>query len=251
MRENLGLNASYFSWGKSFLQVLLPSCFLLFSFFFFPFSFSWERFLSLDPLQPTETRQIFHCSSVTTAGLKLWSNHALEIRRVFLKALPWSTWFLQHHRRHFPLVPSISSVQPLGSCPEDPVIAQSVCDNLHDLLCHTVSKQQFCRHGWCTEGRFLKRCKYWWHQLRNSRVASTGWLRRFPHSTHRRASGEDVKELLQVREISWLVLQGEFLEPLVALGRVSALAWTARGHEERRKTSGCYIKSTSVRSLEW
>lgn len=44
---------------------------------------------------------------------------------------------------------------------------------------------------------------------------------------------------------------GELLEHLVARRRASTLAWTARGHEKRRKTSGCYIKSTSVHSLEW
>lgn len=180
----MGLSASCFSWGKSFLQVCLPSCFPLFS---CP-SESSSFFLQLGRVSfpwPTTTSRakmnfalfVFHYCRAE-AGAK----HAPEIRRAFPKALPQSTWWLQHHRcgfyapwagRHFPLVPNISSFQPPGRSPEEPwVIGLSVAIC---MTCYaTLSNQQLCTHDWCTGRRSLERCKYWWRRLGNSCVASAG-----------------------------------------------------------------------------
>lgn len=153
----------------------------------------------------------------------------------------------------FPLSPKYLSFPASWEEPRRAPGHPSGRSNLHDLLCHTVSNQQLCTHGWCTGGRSLERCKYWWHRLENSCVASVG------SSSIKQTSQRSLKSISRRRKeaassqgnLWWLVLQGEFPERLVARGRGSTLAWTARGHEKRRKTSGCYIKSTSVHSLEW
>lgn len=92
-------------------------------------------------------------------------------------------------------------------------------------------------------------CRYWWHLLRNSPVASACSWGCSPQSNPTAPIGEHQQELNKLLVVS-------------ALGRAS---WSIWWHKEgwaplsgqqgvtrrEEKTSGCYIKCTSVQSLEW
>jgi len=126
----------------------------------FPFSLQLGKFSFPWPTTTSRAKMnvslfIFHYCRAE-AGAKC----APEIRRASLKALPQSTWWLQHHRsgfyapsagRHFPLVPNISDFQPPERSPEEPQVIRlsfTMC-----MTCYAHTEQSTALYTWLVHRR--------------------------------------------------------------------------------------------------
>lgn len=138
--------------SAGFSSFLLPPIFLPFIVFTFAPSIQKPSFPLIHYNQWSQGE--FFIVHLSFSGLRLEAKHTPEIRKTILRALPQSTWSLQQHRRHFHKFPASWEEPRRG--PDH----LSVPSNLHDLLCHTLSNQQLCTHGWCTGEISLERCKH-------------------------------------------------------------------------------------------